>query len=462
VTLAVVAGFAAGLFCGNVLSPSWTTGFPPQFPDSFSYLEVAARGPLRLGFLFDERPIGYPFVLWALGRSTPVVVVFQTVLHCVALAVLGTVIYRTFRSKAVATIAIVLIAATVTQSRFTLWTTQLLTESISLSLAVLMAAAWWWSAATGRRIGWAWAATIAWLLVRDANVMPVLLVVVPAAAACALWRSTPRPVARALVYGAAATAILCAYVFAAERVSDRGRTSFHNNIGLRVLPDPELREYFAARGMPLDATLRGRTGKDSWADYARSLLDDPALEGYRRWARTDGRGVLLRSLVVHFSTWFGRLLRELPVFLPIDLEPYDTFGASKRLPRRLPAQLGGPEGNAALLVWTLLAIGGLALLAFEGGRGATVFCLGVGLASAFLDVVGSYVGDSVEVARHLVGPLARLQLFLACSVAVGLDALVGMAVRGRSAPRDRTIETAQRGPNGYSSTDTPNTCTTIR
>ena len=72
--------------------------------------------------------------------------------------------------------------------------------------------------------------------------------------------------------------------------------------------------------------------------------------------------------------------------------------------------------------WLLLAGAGL-LSAFRRRRAQSIV-LGLLLVSCAVDVYIAYVGDSVEVQRHLVGPLSRLTAILMIFVAIGLDSVI--------------------------------------
>jgi hypothetical protein len=49
------------------------------------------------------------------------------------------------------------------------------------------------------------------------------------------------------------------------------------------------------------------------------------------------------------------------------------------------------------------------------------------LVSAIVDIWSSYVGDPMEVNRHLVGPLVRLNVTAVVAIALGADRLLAPA-----------------------------------
>jgi hypothetical protein len=464
------------LFVVRLLGATWPK-FPPQFPDSFSYLAVATRGPFQPAFWADERPVLFPLLVWSVGRSTTLVVVAQTAVYLGAFGALCMVAWHALRSRVVASVAIVAIAAIAAQPRFALWNTQVLSESLSLSLAVIMIAAWWWFGTVGtpRSTHWAWAATAAWVLVRDTNVLPTVIVIVPVTALAWLLTRGESDLARPLVAGAMIVTLVCGYVYVAQAVTGRNRYPLNNNVGMRILPDAALTRWFVGGGMPVDEALRERIGHDSWAD-GEAFLRDPRLARYRQWARGPGQRRFALSMVMRFTDWRDRLAHDLPGVLRDDLIAYDSFHVHDRLPARIGPQspatrtffawaaaalglaaigvsrtatrdhgsrslaarglaaaafaalvlalgLGAPVTLRALGAWTLGAATGIAV-AFAVGSRRLAIVAAVGLASAFADVYISYVGDAVEFQRHLVGPLARVAVTVVVCVAIGSDHLL--------------------------------------
>src|SRR6476646_5776499 len=130
----VIAALVVAFFLVRMLGAPWPH-FPPTYPDSFSYLKVATHGPFRPHFYFDERPIGYPLLLWAVGRSSTMVVVTQTLVYVAAFWLLCRVVGLVVCSRAVLVGAVVFIAAIAIDPRNSLWNTLMLSESLSSSMS---------------------------------------------------------------------------------------------------------------------------------------------------------------------------------------------------------------------------------------------------------------------------------------------------------------------------------------
>jgi len=434
----------ATLFVVRVLGAGWSSGFPIFFPDSSSFLEVAGRGPFSGRFWFDERPIGFPLLAWSLGRSVRLVVLAQTALYVAAFATLVVVVVRSLQSKLSAAVAVVGIASVASQPRFALWNTHVLSESLALSLGVLTLAGWWWFAAAPdrRRVMWATAATGVWLITRDSNLVPVVAVVVPTLLVASRWWSaaTP-PVRRRMVSAAAGLVVVGAYAFVAQDVAGRNRYATINNVGQRVLLDESTTEWFVDRGMPLPDRLVELRGRSSFDDGS-AMLVDPKLAEFRSWVDGPGQRVQALSLVVRAGFWLDLLDRDLDQVLASDLGDYDQFGVGDRLPSTWLG-LSGPRSVAGLLGWGAVAAVGVVAAMWRRSTRASAVVVAVGLVATALDVYVSHAGDSLEIGRHLVGPIARGTLLLTLGAVLGIDQL---ATRRAAAPEPTTGASAPRQP----------------
>ncbi|HWW52230.1 MAG TPA: hypothetical protein VNY84_00565 [Acidimicrobiales bacterium] len=426
-----IGAIAVALFCLRVLGDQWSSHFPPQFPDAFNpgrndtYYAVSRLTPFRPSFYWAPRPIVYPAFVWLLGRSSQLIVLAQTLVYCGAVAYLCATAWQAIKTRAVAVAAIVLLVLIAIETRFALWTTQVLSESLGISLGLVAIAAWWRVCAepTPRRVTWAWVWTIAWLLERDAHTLPVAVVVVPVAVATAvLVRGMAPELRRRLLAGALIALVGCGYVYVAQKVSGRNRYPLENNIGIRVLPDPSLRAWFAAGGMPLDSALANEQGKSAFDDN-RYFDTSPTLARFRSWAEGPGSRRFLESMVVRAPDWYRMLDKQWPALLAANYPEYDGYGVHNRLPERPPLQLGGPSTPGGLRAWVLVSVGVLALALGFGPRPRIVVFAAGGLLVVAVDLYGSFVGDALEAGRHIVGPLDRLAVMFVVAVAIGVDGL---------------------------------------
>ena len=431
----MVAALGLLVFVVRVLGQAWPKHFTMFFPDSFSFKNAARLTPFSPGFYAAERPIAYPTLLFLLGRSTVATVVVQTLLSGLVYLFAAFAGSRLLRHREARPLVAFLVITIGLEPRFALWNTHILSESLGITLAVASVVCWWRFAAEPavRRLHWAGVATLGWLTVRDSNVPPWLAVGVPGLIIASFWwRSADRRLRRAMRVWGIATLIVCIGVTLTQSANGRNRYATINNVGTRVLPSAELTRWFVGEGMPLDDALRKRTGADSFVNNW-DVLRSPDLATFRRWADGSGQRVMLLSYARFAPHWLRALRRDLHVLLASNQAGYDAFGVAARLPGPAPDQINGPTSPLGLLVWTLIAVGGVGLAAWRRRRVEAVV-LGLLLASTFVDLYMAYVGDSVEVQRHVVGPLARMALVMTFCLGIGLDALIDVVRSKRSVP----------------------------
>lgn len=420
---------AAAVFVVVVVGPQWRSGFPPVYPDSHSYLDVASRNPWSPRFWADRRPPTYPLFVWLFGSAPPWIVVAQTLCWVAAWAWLLATAWRLVRNRWIAGIAVVLLGLMAIESRWVFWSTQLLTESLSGSLAVAGVAAWWrWLAEPGRfRTIVAVALTVAWMLVRDSNALSLLAVAVPALALVLVVLRRPQhggPRRRSLAFGLGVLLMIGAASLATQAFGSRSDAPFHNNMGLRWLPSPTMRDYFEAHGLPVSPALEQRLGKDAWAD-GEAFLRAPELAEYRAWADGRGRAWAAWSMVAHAGWYLDRLHDDLGRYTGVgaDTVGYDSYRVAEHLPDR-PLRFADPIGSGwSMALWGagVIALGAAALARGRRREAAFVAWLAV---PVLADLHLSFAADAIEVGRHLSGGLLRFAVVAVVAVALLADALL--------------------------------------
>ena len=422
----VLSGAGVALFMVRVLGAAWPGRYKIFFPDSFSFITAAKLTPFSPAFYAAERPIAFPTLLFLLGRSTVVTVVVQTFLYAIAYVFAARIACRLLHHAEVKVVASFMIVMVGLEPRFALWNTHILSESLGMTLALVSVVSWWRFSAdcSVARLRWAALTTIAWLVARDSNVPPWLAVGVPALLlASVFWKSADVSLRRALRRWGIITLVICLAVAMTQAANGRNRYATMNNVGLRVLPDRDLTKWFIDQGMPVNDALVERTGFSSF-DNDWKMLNSPDLAEFRNWAQSSGQRSMLVSYVRFLPHWVKMLGKDIPVLLNSDQSAYDAFEVSKRLPEPLGGGIGGPQTGWGLRVWTLMSCCGLLLAARR--RRVQSLVLGLLLLSTYVDLYMAYVGDSVEVQRHMVGPLARMTIVMLLCIALGVDSLFTM------------------------------------
>jgi hypothetical protein len=233
-------------------------------------------------------------------------------------------------------------------------------------------------------------------------------------------RRRPSDRRRRMTFALAALVMVGAYSLAAQVSTDRGETSFHNNVGLRWLPDAEMRAFFLDRGMPISPALEARAGSDAWAD-GEAFLVDPELSEYRSWAADGGRRAAAMAAIVKSGWYLDGLWNGLPSYTSTDHLAYDTLDVSRHFPERTLGPLDPVGSRWAMCFWmvgALLAIGIAWTL-----RRTTAWFLAFLVAPVLVDLYLVFVGDAIEIGRHLVGPMFRWSVVCVVCVAVGIDLL---------------------------------------
>lgn len=404
-----------------IFGPTWALGYPPAFPDSSSYLDVAGAGVVSIEFWFGQRPPTYPLLIWIIGPSSRAIVAAQTAVAFAAWCWLAITLWRELRNRWIAGIAIALVVLVAIQSRWAFWHSAILTESLSGSLAVAGVTAWWrWFAGPDRfRLSLAIALTAGWMLLRDSNALTFVVTAFPAMLLLLVMeRRRTGPRRRGMSVALAVLVAVGAFSLAGQLASDRGETSLHNNVGLRWLVDDDMRDWMHARGMPDSEALDARAGKDAWAD-GEAFLRSPFLADYREWAAGRGRFAAATSFVVRADWYLDRLWRDLPAYSRTDHLAYDTFDLADRLPERPLGPLDPVGSRPAVVVWTIAVLAAAATVAIR--RPTMGWLIPFWFAPILADLYLVYVADAVEVGRHLVGPMLRFAVVAVLSVAIAVD-----------------------------------------
>ena len=409
-----------GLLLFVLLGPGWSSGFESPFPDSSSYVAVADIGPFSIDFWFAERPPTYPLLVWLVGPSARAIVLAQTLIWLAASVFLAVTLWQQLSNRIVRLVTILAVGAVLIETRWMFWHTLVLTESLSNSLVLAWLAAWirWFAVPGGRPLAGAVALTGAWMLLRDSNAVTMTVSLIPLVVAGLLWeRRRPGERVRGLVTASVILVMVGGFSAIGQVHTSRGEVTFHNNVGLRWLPDESMRTWMIDHGMPFDEALAERTGGDAWAD-GEAFLRDPGLEEYREWASGRGRVAAGWSFVVRSPWYLDRFVDELPIHTGSGFAAYDAHRVGEQLPGTVLGPLDPTDSRRSMAIWALVSIVAIAAAsAVRRWLGVLIAFLVIPIA---VDLYLVYVADAIEVGRHLAGPMFRMSVV--CIVAAGLTA----------------------------------------
>lgn len=326
-------------------------------------------------------------------------------------------------ASTVGAVAVVLIACS---TYVVQWYAALLSDSLSISLLVLMFA---FGARWLRTRGALWPLAVAsalWALTRATNAYVLViggLVILPLAI-IRHRRALP------LLAGVLLVAAFATFVSAQGQLWQQ---PFFHSLTERILPNPSFRSWFASHRMPVTPDLTDLAGPYTGAKDS-ALNSSPVLAGFRHWLDHSGRSTYTEFLATHIPWVLG-----------------GTFGHHEELGPRLISYYGGgavgrrwyPSALQNLLLSErqpemLIALGAAAAtigaaawkrrLSFIRREVAVwAYAIGLGLAALAID----WAGDSWEVGRHSVD--GTLAVILAAVMVVASFPAFSAAAPARSA-----------------------------
>lgn len=391
--------------------------------DSFDYLDLAKRKSLLATFA-AERPPTYLFFIKALGRNRQLVTWGQFTVAVVAWALLAGAISRTLRTRSGQVLGVTIVLLLGSCLDMVQWDRLIGTESLSLSLGVLIVASalWFRQRVNPARAAVLCAALCAWGALRDANA----IVVGVAGLGIAAWVIARRPAAWR---GFAAVAIICVATWGGSLLSAdvgaRWEQPVQNIVTFRVLPSPERESYFLRRGLPLTATqasdLAGHCANPAGVFLCRKVTD-PA---FYQWIDHHARSVYLRSWFAFPATtvWepIAHTQEMIGTRLPV---AYITFTGLNASYARSVEAVVFPRSPRVLLGWLLGLLIALAITCRRKGWPAAATLPAALLLLTYVHLWAVWSGDAVELARHGLGASLQLRLGLWMLSLVLLDAFL--------------------------------------
>lgn len=398
-------------------------------PDSIDYIFPATTYNWNeLGLWTHTKPWGAA-VLYKLTGSSPVVIdAVQTSLSSLAWLVLGLSFSLSIRAGWLKLTAFSIILGFSLAAPVQMWNHIILSESLSISLMVLILAVWlsllqrWrWGKLFVLIILFGW-----WIGTRETNVYLSLLIaaiLVP----IGLFYKRQR-------FYWAVSILLALFCYINIQISElptfpRWLYPLTNTVLNRILPSDEFLSYFEKKGMPVSPELLALQGgladSDNFAVY-----NSPELNEMERWLYRKGKEVYVRFLIDHpvytlISPW--QHLKEL--LAPSDLQ---NNGSGQTLARSI-GNLFFPSSLWLVALLVILALG--LTLGTKRKSHILAFWLVLGfLALFFPHMYLVWHGDAAAVGRHAAQSSIQLRLALWLIIFLSLDKIIanGYQIRTRN------------------------------
>jgi len=411
-------------------------GDPLVWQDSIQYRRLGSEPLLSHRIWAGSRPPVTP-LLWKVAGNGTTFVLLQTLASVAAWTTLAVVVARRIDRWWGRLLAGGVVLAFASTRPVTQWDRSILSESLSLTLLVLLfAVAIVWAArpTIPRGIGVV-AVALVFAATRDTQIW-VIAVLAVVFGAYAAWRglridaSSARP---ALVVAAGLVAVVVV-TGASSFASHRDVRNVQNALAVRVFPYPSRIAWFGEHGMPQAARLtrlaRATTATSGAAPVVAIDLADPDFRPLSRWLRTDAARTYVEWLVLHPGT----VLKD-PLVRPErtynNAEGHLSFyAADDRTDAPLLTTLLFPPWGWVVLGASVAVAGGTFLALARRRHWMVIAVLG---ALGLVHMLVSWHGDGMEATRH--ASVGNVQ------VRLGVLLLLVLLLDGRrpAAPRDQPL-----------------------
>lgn len=411
---AIVAGLVAVFAILRVLAVRST---PLVYFDSGDYRHVDLFGGGR-------RPFTVPLLFWFMP-SDGWRVVEQAVVSGLSFLVLAFVVYGWLDQRWVRLGATATILALGLTTQITNWDSAILSDSFTISLTVLLVAAWvqLHRGVTARAVAAVLAVTVLWTFTRELHTY--FTVVIAAVTVLVAFRNRSRRVLVALAAGLAIIAVVG--VVEDSRNQETSVENIAGVIGLRIMPDNDAREWFIDQGMPFPSELpRGQS-------IPRQTLQD--IPEFEHWLETKALTTYAKYLLTHPNVAipgpYGDLLEERVTYAeqpskePVLVSPAEAYGRARPvLPPVIEDVLFDPGRSGSILTLTVGALIG-AVVARQRGRPdrrQRVPLIVIGLVVPYLVLV--WDGSVFEPGRHAMPGAVALRCGVLVLIAVLVDGVL--------------------------------------
>jgi hypothetical protein len=322
---------------------------PRETADTTAYLRISRWPVLNVEFWGSTRPFVFPLLLKVSKQDLPAAAEFQLGFSILAWGLFALAVSASLRTVWLKPFAFGLILALSLVRHIASWDFVMLTESLSISWFVLFLTMGIWLLN-----GWRTDKVIALIVTgfflaftRDTNSYLLLaLAGLILLAVILLWLKP-----RALLI-AASFALIFVLNNASANLGQRWVFPLNNLIGRRILPNPQVVDFFESCGMPVTAELMRLEGGYANADD-RAFYNDPSLDGYRAWLRADGKTCYTRWLLSDPIHSVGESLAEFEGLIAFD--KVDSF-FSRRYEPVLPWRVERLLYPTHFTLWLFVAL----------------------------------------------------------------------------------------------------------
>ncbi len=289
-----------------------------SYPDSRDYIQNADLPITSLAFWAGQRSFTFPLVLkmldvhYADGWSNQVmdrVRLFQTWLSIGCWALLALVVSLRTRQNWLKPAAFACILVFSLSFNIGKWDSYMLSESVSISLFVLLVAHWIaWPFLESKKIGevirWLFlveltAVTILYSFVRDSN--SYFLLVAGAIFLLGIIFKKKENILRRfhLIYVFVILLVVVSQNITIT-VGNRWQVFIYDHLAMRILENDSARDFFAAHGLPVSDALMDLVGMNG-AQYLPILKNAPEMQPVRQWVEQSGKSTYFQYLLNNWT-----------------------------------------------------------------------------------------------------------------------------------------------------------------
>ncbi len=372
--------------------------------DTEEYLSIAAAPLWSRDFFAGPDPLGFPLLMKLVLHNLRAVVLLQTTISVVSWTYLARTIQSFLASQAARTIVVIGILATALAPAVQQYDVAIGTESLSISLMVLLIALGLRLATslTSRHVAAFLIVVAAAAFTRDTNAIFALGIGVGALVALVRSRDQWRR------FGAIALVSLIAGAGALKLSADGNRSYWplFETVALRINNDHDARTYFIEHGEPYDNVVKGlRTPAIYYLEQRAFTANTPPFRKFRAWIEDHGQATYAGFLLTHPGYVLSGPINERDALFRPHLDGIGKlFGIDPDPVTRAIGWVGLPDVTRWLGYWTAASVVGL-LWVIRRARdrqqrfAMLVFALGVLVVPHALVV---YHGDALEVSRHAI------------------------------------------------------------